>query len=418
MAYTAAQTQNALLNKMNEVWITGVGLRSAAGNHISDFGTALAENRFCGQSAESELDVAYVARVRQSEATYASLFPDDRKCILGFGAALDALKNSDIQDFSNRNGVIYMGTGLSSITPHEFESDIYPHLKNGTLSRAAMANDLRSDLASPNRHLPNRFAQKLAQHIGHSGLVGTNFSACAAAAQAMAEGFFTLRRGEADIALVGGHDSMDHPMGLLSFLVLGALSPERCRPFDSQRNGFMLGEGAAMFVLERAEHAVERGVKPLVKISGAGTSIDANNATAPHEEGMGAALAMQRALRYAGLQPSDIGYVNAHGTGTPLGDVAESLAIQRVLGSKVPVSSIKGAIGHTIAAAGALGGMACIWALLEDTLPGTVGLETPDAACPVNALKEPLHQRVQHIISNSFGFGGQNASLIFSRIES
>ena len=132
---------------------------------------------------------------------------------------------------------------------------------------------------------------------------------------------------------------------------------------------------------------------------------------------MGAELAMRRAMRFAGLKASDIGYVNAHGTGTPLGDVAESLAIQRVLGSQVPVSSIKGAIGHTIAAAGALEGAACIWALLNDTLPGTVGLNELDPKCPVNALREPLHQRVQHIISNSFGFGGQNASLIFSRVE-
>lgn len=402
---------------MSEVWITGVGLRSAAGNHLDDFGAALAENRFCGVPARSALAVSYVARSAVAEEAHDSLFPDDRKCILGLGAAQDALYASQLDSLTGLNAVIFLGTGLSSITPDEFERDIYPHLNDQGLSREAMANDLRTDLPSPNRHLPNRFAQILAQKVGHSGLGATNFSACAAAAQAMAEGFFTLKRGEADIALVGGHDSMDHPMGLLSFLVLGALSPDRCRPFDAQRNGFMLGEGAAMFVLERAAHARARGAKPLARISGAGTSIDANNATAPHEEGMGAALAMQRALRYAGLQPQDIGYVNAHGTGTPLGDVAESLAIQRVLGTDVPVSSIKGAIGHTIAAAGALEGVACIWALQQNMLPGTVGLDVHDSACPVNVLKEPLSRRVEHIISNSFGFGGQNASLIFSRVE-
>ncbi|MEC8380934.1 MAG: beta-ketoacyl-[acyl-carrier-protein] synthase family protein [Myxococcota bacterium] len=402
---------------MNEVWVTGLGIRSAAGQSINAFGNALLHNRFCGVNAQSELDVTFVARVSEPEIGFEDVFPDDRKCTLGFAAALDALEQSKLNNFNQMRSIIFVGTGLSSITPNEFEVDIYPHLLDGKLSRQTMANDLRSDLPSPNRHLPNRFATVLAEKIGHKGLIGTNFSACAAAAQAMAEGFFTLSRGEADVALVGGHDSMDHPMGLLSFLVLGALSPAYCRPFDVRRNGFMLGEGAAMFVLEREDHARARGVSPLAKISGAGTSIDANNATAPHEEGMGAALAMKRALKVAGLRAGEIGYVNAHGTGTPLGDVAESLAIQRVLGSDVPVSSIKGAIGHTIAAAGALEGAACIWALQNNILPGTVGLNQIDEKCPVNALKDPLHQKVEHIISNSFGFGGQNASLIFSRVE-
>ena len=354
---------------MNDIWITGIGLRSAAGNSLSDFGTSISENRFLGQPANSKLDVSYVARVPSFESSFnqqaAMLFPDDRKSQLGWSAAHEALRKSGINDLKENRSVIFLGTGLSSITPDEFETDIFPYLENGTLSRQAMGNDLRSGLPSPKRHLPDRLAECLAQSMGHNGLKATNFSACAAAAQAIAEGFFALKREEADVALVGGHDSMNHPMGLLSFLVLGALSPDRCRPFDSGRNGFMLGEGSAMFVLEREEHARNRGATPLAKISGAGTSIDSYNATAPHAEGMGAALAMQRALKCANLKSSQVGYVNAHGTGTPLGDVAEALAINRVFGDAVYVSSIKGAIGHTIAAAGALEGVACVWALME-----------------------------------------------------
>ena len=207
---------------------------------------------------------------------------------------------------------------------------------------------------------------------------------------------------------------MDHPMGLLSFVVLGALSSEKCRPFDLHRSGFMLGEGSAVLILERAEHAQKRGKKPYARLVGAGSSIDAWNVTAPHPQGVGAELSMRRALRDAGLQKDDIDYINAHGTGTPLGDQAEAAAIARVFGSSVPVSSIKAAIGHCIAAAGAIEAVACIIALQKQFLPGTVGLEIEDAF-DISVVKRGQSASIRYVLSNSFGFGGQNCSLIFGR---
>ena len=313
---------------MSDVWVTGLGLRSAAGNTISDFGDALTQNRFCGYDSQSELDVSHVARVLDAENEYDALFPDDRKCTLGYGAALDALKQSKLDGLSDTRSVIYLGTGLSSITPDEFEVDIFPHLDNGKLSRQTMSEDLRSDLPSPNRHLPNRFAAVLAERLGHTGLVGTNFSACAAAAQAMAEVF---TRG---VVRLMWHWWVDMTAWIIqwgcchfSFWALCLRNiVVHLMPIGTD---LCWVKGLPCLSLS-VKHMHGREVKPLAKISGAGTSIDANNATAPHEEGMGAALAMRRAMRFAGLKASDIGYVNAHGTDTSR-DVAESLAIQRVL---------------------------------------------------------------------------------------
>lgn len=206
-------------------------------------------------------------------------------------------------------------------------------------------------------------------------------------------------------------------MGLLSFVVLGALSETRCRPFDQNRNGFMLGEGAGMLLLESLESARRRGASILAEIVGAGSSMDAWNPTAPHPEGMGAELSMRRALKDANMVSEQVDYVNAHGTGTPLGDVAESAAIARVFGPSVKVSSIKGSIGHCLAAAGAVEAVACVDMLSEQWLAGTVGLQSIDPACGVSVVTESEHRDVQTIVSNSFGFGGQNASVIFQSIE-
>jgi 3-oxoacyl-[acyl-carrier-protein] synthase II len=196
--------------------------------------------------------------------------------------------------------------------------------------------------------------------------------------------------------------------------VLGALSPTVGRPFDRRRDGFLLGEGAAILRLERAVDARARGVPVLARLLGAGTSVDAWNVTAPHPDGLGAATAMRRALVDAEITASDIDYVNAHGTGTPVGDRAEALAVRAVLGD-VPVSSFKGAVGHTIAAAGAVELALCLAALAEGVTPGTVGLEEPDPECPANVLVGELARAPRILVSNSFGFGGQNCALVLAR---
>lgn len=399
--------------------ITGVGVLSAAGRGLGALSTALRADAPCWSPITSTLPVPRAAKVQVPLPPWDAPdgpFPDDRKAVLALVALEDALIDAGLAEGipygPGRRGV-FLGTGLSSVTPAELAEDVYPHLTaDQRFDRPAMARDLAADRAAPRRHLPARVTAAVAARVGAEGPTGTNFSACAAAAQAIAEGLWALRRGEVDLAVVGGHDSMIHPLGLLSFVVLGALSPGFCRPFDRGRDGFMIGEGAATFVLERLGDARARGARPRAVLLGAGTSADAWNATAPHPEGAGAELSMRRALRDGGLSADDVQYVNCHGTGTPLGDEAETRAVARVFGDRVPVSSIKGAIGHTIAAAGALECAACVAALEGGFLPGTVGLDEldPEIAVPVVQAARPA--ALQVVLSNSFGFGGQNCSLL------
>jgi 3-oxoacyl-[acyl-carrier-protein] synthase II len=385
---------------MRSVVITAVGLRCAAGSV-----PALPDRSWGRPDPDAEaLGVPLVARV-EGVADHPD-FPDDRKGALAWAAAADAMAGVAA---GGRRGV-WLGTGLSSLTPDELVRDLYPHLRDGRFDRASLARDLDADHPAPRRHLPERVTQVIARAYGAS-IAETSFSACAAAAMSLAEAARAVARDEVDIALAGGHDAMIHPIGLLSFVVLGALSTTVSRPFDRRRDGFLIGEGAAVFRLEAEDDARARGAPILARWLGAGTSVDAHNVTAPHPEGHGAALAMARALRDAGLSPADIDYVNAHGTGTPVGDRAESLAIRKVLGD-VPVSSFKGAVGHTVAAAGAVELALCLASFRDGVLPRTVGLEEPDPDCPANVLVADVKKRPRVILSNSFGFGGQNCAVV------
>ena len=399
--------------------VTGIGVASAAGLGAPALLDALTNDRFCGRPWTGALPVERVGSCADPVPVHPD-FPDDRKADLAFVAMREAVACAGGMEHvaPHRRGV-FLGTGLSSVTPVELETDLYPHLDaSGHFDRVAMARDLSNDRCAPRRHMPARVTAGICAELGATGPSGTSFSACAAAAQAIGEGLHALRRGDADIALVGGHDSMIHPLGMLSFVVLGALSPTRCRPFDPSRDGFMIGEGAGMLVLERASSAAARGVAALAVLAGVGTSVDAWNATAPHPEGVGAALSMKRALRNASLSPEAVSYVNCHGTGTPLGDRAECSAVQRVFGERaVPVSTIKGALGHTIAAAGAVEAVVSVQALMHGFLPGTVGHSELDAALPVDVVAGVRDVRPRVIVSNSFGFGGQNCSLVFSSVD-
>ncbi len=400
---------------MSDVVITGVGVVSAAGGSYGALADALRDGRLCGSPYDTALPVTQVAEV-PVHIPEASGFKDDRKAWLALAALEEAL--ADAGDIGSCRSSVFLGTGLSSVTPDELEEDAYPHLlaDESGFDRAAMLADLAPDRASPYRHDPLRVTSAVAERVGADGPCGTSFSACAAAAQAIAEGLRAIRRGDADVAFVGGHDSMIHPFGMLSFIVLGALSPTACRPFDGQRDGFMIGEGAAILVLERADRAAARGARVRARLLGAGTSVDGYAATAPQPEGLGAEAAMRAALSDAGIAPDRVGYVNAHATGTPVGDTAEAAAIHRVV-PHAKVSSIKGAVGHTIAAAGAIEAAACVAALEQGFIPGTAGLEAVDSKMDVDVVKTPVSAALEVVMSNSFGFGGQNASLVFGHAE-
>lgn len=397
------------------VVVTGIGVVSAAGRGREALRSALQEDRFCGRPWQGALPVSMVGTCEDPIPAQPE-FPDDRKADLAFVAADEALQQAGLNEVPPHRRGVFLGTGLSSVTPHELETDLYPHLVGECFDRVAMARDLSTDRVAPRRHMPARVTAGLAHRFGATGAQATNFSACAAAAMAIGEGLRAIRRGELDAALVGGHDSMIHPLGMLSFVVLGAMSATRCRPFHPERDGFMIGEGAGMFVLERRSHAEARGAHILGEVAGVGTSVDAWNPTAPHPEGAGAELSMRRALRDAGLTPADVGYVNCHGTGTPLGDKAETNAVARLFADvgPIPFSTIKGAVGHTIAAAGAVEAAACLIALSDGFLPGTVGFDTQDPAIEGDVVATARTAAgVSVALSNSFGFGGQNCSLVF-----
>lgn len=259
--------------------------------------------------------------------------------------------------------------------------------------------------------------------LGLGGPSVVHSSACAAGALALAHAARLIERGDAKLVVCGGADSMVNPLGIGGMTRLGAPSPrnepDACRPFDRRRDGLVIGEGAAVFVLEAAASARARGARPLATVLGWGSTQDGYKATAPRPDGSAAQRAIERALARARLSPSALGYINAHGTGTPLNDPAEVRAIRAALGAAadhVPISSIKGAVGHLMAAAGALELAACLLPFARDLLPGTAHHRVRDPECDLDIIGEsPRALRVANVLSNSFGFGGQNASVILGR---
>lgn len=284
--------------------------------------------------------------------------------------------------------------------------------------------------------LDNRREAEVEMHttIGHLGnifaLEGPNVAcqtACAASSQAIGEALELIRAGDADVMAAGGSHSMLHPLGISGFNRLTALSQRNespqtaSRPFDLTRDGFVIGEGAGIVVLEELEHARKRGATIYAELTGYGTTADAYRMTDPHPQGKGAVRCMADALRDAGLKPTDIGYINAHGTSTQANDSAETAAIKAVFGGhayKVPVSSSKSMLGHLIAAAGVVELVICVMALRQAVLPPTINYQTPDPECDLDYVpNQARERRVDHILSNSFGFGGQNIALTVSRFK-
>ncbi|MBX3413200.1 MAG: beta-ketoacyl-[acyl-carrier-protein] synthase family protein [Pirellulales bacterium] len=274
---------------------------------------------------------------------------------------------------------------------------------------------------------PNMPASHLAGLFNAQGPNVNCLTACAASSQAIGEAVEMIRRGDADVMLSGGTHSMIHPFGVTGFNLLGALStrndePHKAsRPFDRGRDGFVLGEGAAMLILEDLEHAKARGAKIYGEITGYGSTADAFRITDTHPEGRGAATCLKLALEDAGKNPADIHYINAHGTSTSVNDKVESLAIKRAFGDvayKVPVSSTKSMMGHLIAAAGATELIICLLAIRDNVLPPTTNYDTPDPDCDLDYIPNVAREaRCDTAASNSFGFGGQNITLVVSRFE-
>ena len=279
--------------------------------------------------------------------------------------------------------------------------------------------------------IPSAIVNLASGHIsiryGARGPNSATATACSASAHAIGDSFKIIQRGDADVMISGGAEASITPMGVGGFSAMKALStrndePERAsRPFDAERDGFVVGEGSGILIFEALEHAEKRGAKILAEIVGYGMSGDAYHITQPAENGDGAYRVIKAALRDAKLEPADIGYVNAHGTSTPLGDAIETTALKRVFGDRakqVPVSSTKSMTGHLLGGAGGLEAGISVLALHDRILPPTTNYENPDPVCDLDYIPNVARKAaVEYVLSNSFGFGGTNAALIFRRWE-
>jgi len=262
-----------------------------------------------------------------------------------------------------------------------------------------------------------RQALDLAEAFGFTGPITIIANACASGANAIGHAWELLRRGQANRVLTGGYDALSQ-LVFAGFDSLQALSPTRCRPFDAYHDGLAIGEGAAVLTLETLEQARQRGAKILGEIVGYGAATDEYHLTQPHPQGDAAFTTMTAACQSAGVTPQAIGYINAHGTGTPLNDRAEAAAINRWAGehaAKLPVSSIKSSIGHLLGGAGAVEVVVCLMALRGQWLPPTSTLESSDPFCAFPLVQKPTAVKLEYALTNSFGFGGANATLVLRR---
>lgn len=417
------------------VVITGMGVVSAAGCETATFWQSLVAGRSAVAPIQRFDASAFPSRMAAevNERDLPAL--DERWATRGriarFAAAAADLAITDANvkrapAWSNAGVVI--AAGMGSYTHDEVFGPAALARASGTQFNWAAFTDAVRPALAPNaaeRRTPGSLPSLLAHQHGLQGPVMAVMTACAGGTQAIGDALGWIRRGRADIVVAGGSDSEIYPMGLASFCLLGALSkrndaPELAsRPFDGGRDGFVIGEGAAVLVLEERDHAVRRGARIYAEVAGFGSAADAFRVTDPHPDGIGGGLAMTRALADAGLAPPAIDYINAHGTSTVANDRIETLAIRRVFGAhapRVPISSTKSMIGHATVAAGALEAVACALTLTHQQIHPTINQDVPDPDCDLDYV--PNRARTAHVdavLSNSFAFGGQSASLVLRR---
>jgi 3-oxoacyl-[acyl-carrier-protein] synthase II len=274
--------------------------------------------------------------------------------------------------------------------------------------------------------ITNMAAGNIAIKYGARGICNNIVTACATGTNSIGEAYRSIKHGYSDIILAGGTEGSITPLSIAGFTSLTALStsadPNRASiPFDKERDGFVMGEGAAVLVLEQYEHALARGAKMYAEVVGYGSTCDAYHITAPSPDGHGGARAMTLAMEEANITSKDLSYINAHGTGTPTNDRLETIAVKKAMGEdayRIPVSSTKSMIGHLLGAAGAVEAIVCIKAMQEDFIPATIGLTVPDEECDLDYVANTGRKaKLSYAMSNSLGFGGHNATLIFKNLE-
>ena len=354
-----------------------------------------------------------------------------RNSKFALAAGTMAMKDSGLAETKpdlNRNRFgVYLGSGEGQQDFPRFVKLVYQSSHDGRVDTAEFTRQGMKDL-HPIREVeqePGTPSGHLASVFGARGPNANCLTACAASSQAIGEAYELIRRGSADVILSGGTHSMIHPFGVTGFILLTALStrndePTRAsRPFDRDRDGFILGEGAGMLVLEELEHAKSRKARIYGEVVGYGSTADAFRITDSHDEGRGAIACLKEALADARCNPGDIDYINAHGTSTSVNDSIETLAIKRTFGDaayQVPTSSTKSMMGHLIAAAGSVEAIVCLLTMRDGILPPTINLDNPDPECDLDYIPHTAREKTVNVaLSNSFGFGGQNITLILQR---
>lgn len=408
------------------VVVTGMGCVSPVGNNVHDTWDAL----LAGKSGAGEITLfdasnhktRFAAEVKGFDAV--ALFGPkearrmDRFTHFATAATIEALEQSGLViDESNRDRVgVLIGSGIGGI---------------GTIiEQTAVMNERGPDRLSPFL-IPMMIADSASGMLAiRFGARGPNMSlatACASGNNAIGEALEMIRRGSADVMIAGASEAALVTLAMAGMNVMGALSTRNddpqtaSRPFDKNRDGFLMGEGAGVLIIETLEHAQARGATILCELTGYGTTDDAHHISAPAENGAGAAISMQLALENANLDVTDIEYINAHGTSTPLNDKSETAAIKTVFGEQaynIPISSTKSMTGHLLGASGAVEAVFSIMSILKGEVPGTINYETPDPECDLDYIPNQKRElQPKHVMSNSFGFGGHNATLVFSTFQ-
>ncbi|MGC8559706.1 MAG: beta-ketoacyl-ACP synthase II [Phycisphaerae bacterium] len=409
------------------VVITGLGIVTPLGDILDTFWGRLLDGK-CGIRTLTRFDVsAYPVRIGGEITPEDFHYEDiighkeakrlDRFALYGMAAGIRSVLDSGI-DFStldrDRCGVI-VGSGIGGIEEMEQQYDKMLAKGVGRVSPFTVP-----------RLMVNAAAGNLSIQFGLSGPVSATATACATSGNAIADAFHSITFGEADVMLAGGAEAAMTKLGMAAFCALRALStrndaPEKAsRPFSKDRDGFVMSEGAGVVVLEEYELAKKRGARIYGEILACGATGDACHITAPDENGTGAAKAMNKALAEAGINPDQVQYINAHGTSTELGDLAETRAVHKTFGpaaKKVPVSSTKGALGHSLGASGGIElAIACL-AMHRGVLPPTINYDEPDPLCDLDYVPNRAREaKVQYAMSNSFGFGGHNTSILIGKV--
>ena len=413
-----------MVEALRRVVVTGLGAVTPIGNDVAQYWEGLRSGRN-GVVAITLFDASrhacrFAAEVKNFEPA-GWLEPKeakrwDRFCQFGVVAAKQAVQDAGLSiDDSNRNRVgVSIGSGVGGLLMME--------------TQAQVLNDRGPDRITPvcvPMMIPNMATGLTAIALGARGPSSAVATACAAGSNAIGDAFRQIQLGLADVMVCGGAESAITPLGVAAFASAKALSfrnddpATASRPFDLERNGFVIGEGAGMLVLESLDHALARGVTPLAEIVGYGTTCDAHHITSPSPGGVGGAEAMRLTLVDARLQPEDVDYVNAHGTSTQANDSNETAAIKSALGDRarqIPISSTKSMTGHLLGGSGGIEAVASVLAIGHNLVPPTINYHTPDPACDLDVVPNVARDHtVNVVLSNSFGFGGHNVCLAFRR---